>query len=55
MDSERRETDVLLFSGGIVLFEGFTKHALATIRGNSAEISSEDDPAGAPAHFAERA
>ena len=55
MDSERRDTEVLLFRGGIVLFEGFDKHALARIRGNSVEISSGDELVDALARFAERA
>jgi hypothetical protein len=54
MDSERRETEVLLFRGGIVLFEGFDKRALARIQGTSVEVTSGDDLADVLARFAER-
>jgi hypothetical protein len=55
MDSERSEADVLLFRGGIVLFEGFDKHALTTIRESSVEVSSGDDLVDALDRFTERA
>ena len=55
MDSERREADVLLLRGGIVLFEGFDKHALTTIQESSVEVSSGDDLADALDRFTERA
>jgi hypothetical protein len=46
---------VVLFRGGIVLFEGFDKRALMTIQGSSVEVSSEDDLADVLGRFAERA
>jgi len=55
MDSERRETEVSLFRGGIVLFDGFDKHTLARIQGSPVEVETEDDLAAALARFAERA
>ena len=55
MDSERRETEVILFRGGTVLFEGFDKHTLARILGSFVEVNSGDDLTDALARFAERA
>jgi hypothetical protein len=54
-DSERRETEVVLFRGGIVLFEGFDKRALMTIQGSSVKVSRGDDLADVLGRFAERA
>ena len=55
MDSERRETEVSLFRGGTVLFDGFDKHTLTRIQGSSAEVNSGADLTDALARFAERA
>jgi hypothetical protein len=55
MDSERRETEVILFPGGTVLFEGFDKDTLARIQGSWVEVNTGDDLAAALARFAERA
>ena len=54
MDSEHRETEVCLFRGGTVLFNGFDKHQAAKVDSGSAEMSSEHDLAGLLARLAER-
>lgn len=55
MDSERRETEVLLFRGGLVLFQCLDKHALAEVQGSSVEVTSEDGLADALLRFSEGA
>ena len=54
MDSEHRETEVCLFQGGTVLFDGFDKHHAAKVDVGSAEVSSEHELVGLLARLAER-
>lgn len=54
IDSDHRETEVSLFRGGTVLFDGFDKRTLTRIQGSSVEVNSGDDLADVLARFAER-
>jgi len=54
MDSEHRETEVCLFQGGTVLFDGFDKHHAAKVDVGFAEVSSEHELVGLLARLAER-
>ena len=54
MDSEHRETEVCMFQGGTVLFDGFDKHHAAKVDVGSAEVSSEHELVGLLARLAER-
>lgn len=55
MNSEHRETEVLLFRGGTVLFDGIDKQTTARIQAGSVEVTSAEGLADALGRFAERA
>jgi hypothetical protein len=54
LDSERAESEAVLFRGGILLLNGFDKHAAREIVSSSVDAATEDSLTAALAGLADR-